>query len=231
MVLISVGIVGAMTRSVIMRSNKKNIEVTMLDNQHIQSHWPTIKNQVLSRWAKLTESEVEKTHGIPNDLKKLVQTKYGHHEEFTKTYEKICQSSFHSSKNIERDSVNNNRDDIFLGDSPEKRLNPSYSKVDHVANINRETDDELSAYSPTSSHPSLDDEKVDDFYNEIDNSYEDEHYTHFTSPDEFYPSHGPGLNGSDIPLGRNKSSATKVSTAQAAPSSSEVSSNDAKKKS
>ncbi len=204
----------------------------MLDNQQIQSHWPTIKNQVLSRWTKLSESEVERTHGTPAALEKLVHNRYGHNEEFKKTYEKLCQSCFHSSKSVEPSFATSNLDDVFLGDSPERRLNANYAKVEHSANINRETDDELSAYSPTSSHTSLDDEQVDESYNDYDNAYDDnENYTHFTSPDEFNLSHGPNLPGADIPLGRQQSSATKISTAKAAPISSEVSSNDAKKKS
>ena len=52
----------------------------------------------------------------------------------------------------------------------------------------------------------------------------------YTTPDEFYPSQDPMPSREDITLGRNTSSATTISTAKAAPNSSEVS-NDAKWKS
>ena len=235
----------------------------MLNNQQIQNNWPTIKTQVLSRWNKLSEADVEKTHGSPKSLGQLVHKKYGNNEEFDKTYERICMSSVHSSKSVspkteitpltsktlethpgtgisQADSMgqtpiyqehpSTDLDEVFHGDSPERRLNANYAKIDHHPNINREADDELSAYS-TSDHSgysrsSVDDENVDEYYNQLD---QNESYADFTSPDEFYPSQDPSVS-SDIPLGRDRSSATKLSTAKAAPKSSEVSSNDAKKK-
>lgn len=225
----------------------------MLSNEQIQNNWPTIKTQVLNRWNKLSEAEVERTHGAPKSLGQLVHKKYGNNEEFDKTYEKICEFSSHSSKNITQvtsktlathkgtgvqkqadgvsdiptDSTSTSTlDDVFHGDSPERRLNANYAKVDHNPNINREADDELSAYSATNSRSSQDDEQVDEYYNQLDDN---ESYANFTSPDEFYPSQDPSVS-SDIPLGRDRSSATKQSTAKAAPKSSVVSSNDAKKK-
>lgn len=199
----------------------------MLSNQEIQNHWPVIKNEVLNRWSKLNESEVEKTNGRPNDLEKLVHAKYGNSEDFDLAYERICQSCS-SSTQSEPSFVTSGLDDVFHGDSPERRLNANYSKVEHRPNINREADDELSAYSPTYSHSSFDEEDEDEYYNEIEI---DEDYMHFTSPDEFPPFHNPVQPSVDIPLGREISSATKISTAKAASKSSEVSSDDAKKKS
>ncbi len=229
----------------------------MLSNQQIQNNWPTIKTQVLSRWSKLSEVEVEKTHGAPKSLGQLVHKKYGNNEEFDKTYERICHSSVPSSKQVssneatpltsktlethpgtgipqadgvsatpvEKEYSSTDLDEVFHGDSPERRLNANYAKVDHHPNIDREADDGLSADS-TYSRSSVDDESVDEYYNQLDNN---ESYANFTSPDEFYPSHDPSAS-SDIPLGRDRSSATNQSTAKAAPKSSEVSSNDAKKK-
>lgn len=58
----------------------------------------------------------------------------------------------------------------------------------------------------------------------------DKSNTKFTAPDEFYPTQDPSPSREDITLGRGNSSATTKSTAQAESISSEVSSNDAKKK-
>lgn len=199
----------------------------MLSNQEIQSHWPIIKNEVLNRWSKLTEAEVEKTHGKPDVLEKLVHAKYGEKEDFDLAYERICHSCSFSTK-TEQSFATSGLDDVFHGDSPERRLNANYAKVEHNPNINREADDELSAYSPTYSHTLFEEEDEDENYNEIETN---EDYMHFTSPDEFPPFHNPAQQSADIPLGREISSATKISTAKAASKSSEVSSDDAEKKS
>lgn len=199
----------------------------MLGNQQIQSNWPSIKVQVLNQWNKLSEAEVEKTHGAPKALGNLVHRKYGKREDFDKTYEKICNLCTHSSRNVNQESTASAPDysGPTHGDSPERRLNANYAKVDHNPNINREADDELSAYT-AASRTSLDDVSVDEHYNELDN---DESYDNFSSPDEFYTFQDPSA-GLDIPLGRTRSSATRISTAQAASNSSAVSSSDAKKK-
>ncbi len=232
----------------------------MLNNQNIQNNWPQIKTQVLNKWNKLSESEVEKTHGNANSLGKLVQSKYGSIKDFDKTYERICESVTPSSRNINKasesfqaqaDGFNDieNRDprspsaeagmqretteaafnDTMKSGSPERRLNSNYAKVEHPANINREADDELSAYT-NSSRLNAGDFFEEEEKQETQKSDSDKANTQFTTPDEFYPSQDPTPSREDITLGRNTSSATKISTAKAAPKSSEVSSNDAKRK-
>ncbi len=240
----------------------------MINNENIQNNWPKIKTQVLNKWSKLSESEVEKTSGNANSLQKLIQSKYGAIKDFDKAYEKICESMTPSSKNISKtsqkfvsqaDGLNDirpvadakndieNRDprqpsaeagmpginselefnDSMNSGSPERRLNSNYAKVEHVANMNREADDELSAFSATDSRV-----QIGDFENENNSKNEDSNNadTLFTTPDEFYPTQDPTPSREDITLGRNTSSATKISTAKAEPISSEVSSNDAKRK-
>ena len=229
----------------------------MLNNQNIQNNGPQIKLQVLAKWNKLSEAEVEKTHGNVASLLKLVQNKYGSIPDFNKTYEKICESVTPSSKNINKvkqsfqvqaDGFNDieNRDpktpsaeagmpgpvisepsfnEQMQMDAPEERLNSGYAKFDGLANINREADDELSAY--TTSHLDVDQFEYDKYQEQKDSEKAD---IKFTTPDDFSHYQDPSLNSEDIPLGRYISSATKIPTAKAAPNSSEVSSNDAKKK-
>lgn len=233
----------------------------MLSNQQIQNNWPTIKSHVLSKWNKLSEAEVERTHGDINSLGKLVHTRYGNHEEFDRAYDQICKTSIHSSvptsKNTSTagekkfssrqadgvpDFENRSRtapaaeagmaaydsvaaDDTFHSGSPERRANANYAKVENTNEFNREADDELSHYTAGSRASDIDGDDSAEF-NKFDN-YESN--THFSAPDEFYPSQDPSPSREDITLGRNTSSATKISTAKAAPISSEAS-NDAKKK-
>lgn len=244
----------------------------MLNNENIKNHWPKIKTQVLTKWSKLSEAEVEKTHGNVSSLGRLVQSKYGSIKDFDKTYERICESMTPSSKNTMKSSTQNdflpqadgfndtqketqskskndieNRDprepsaeagmpgqstehafnEAMESGSPERRLNANYAKVEHTANMNREADDELSAYTATDSRISVGDFENDE--NEIKTD-SDKANTRFTTPDEFYPFQDPTPSREDITLGRNTSSATKISTAKAAPISSEVSTNDAKRK-
>lgn len=230
----------------------------MLSNQQIQNNWPTIKSQVLSKWSKLSEAEVERTHGEAQSLGKLVHSKYGNNEDFDKTYDRIC-NTIHSSRNTstsgekkfsskqadgvpdfenrsrtapsaeagmsEHDTETSQYDDTFHSGSPERRSNANFAKVEHTNEFNREADDELSHYTGESRTSQLDGDETAEF-NKLDNK---ESNTHFSAPDEFYPSQDPSPSREDITLGRNTSSATKISTAQAASKSSEAS-NDAKKK-
>lgn len=230
----------------------------MLNNQQIHNNWPTIKSQVLNKWNKLSEAEVEKTHGETQSLGKLVHTKYGNNEEFDKAYDKICNSSTHSSRNTstsgekkfsskqadgvpdfenrsrtapsaeagmsEPDSESSYNDDTFHTGSPERRASSNYKKVERTNEFNREADDELSHYTNSRSSELDGDDSA-----EFNKLHSNDSNTHFSAPDEFYPSQDPSPSREDITLGRNTSSATKLSTAKAAPISSEASI-DAKKR-
>ena len=219
----------------------------MLSNQQIQNNWPKIKTQVLNKWNKLSESEVEKTHGNTKSLNQLVSKTYGEIKDFDKTYEKMCESCIPSSKRITSTNDIENRpatapsaeagltdrgtmntqDDTFHAGSPERRANHNFAKVENVNTFNREFEDEIPSYSSAHSRTSIDDTESDENYRKLDNQ---DSNTHFSTPDEFYPSQDPTPSREDITLGRNTSSATNKSTAKAAPISSEVSFNDAKKK-
>ena len=230
----------------------------MLSNQQIQNNWPTIKSQILSKWNKLSEVEVERTHGNPSKMEELVHARYGRYEEFDSAYERICKTSVHSSRNtstseekkfsqkqadgvpdfenrsrttpsaeagMNDDEFDSSYDDTFHSGSPERRANANYSQIENDNDfINIESSDELSHYGGTSRSSVIDDDTSDIY--KLNNN---ESNTHFSAPDEFYPSQDPSSGSKDIPLGRKISSATKISTAKAASISSEAS-NDAKKK-
>lgn len=192
----------------------------MFNSQEIQKNWPQIKTAVLNKWNKLSESDIEQTQGNPQSLSKLVNSKYGTVTDFDKTYENICQSktSSRTTNDIETRSQTSPAAEAGM---------PKSSTESTDDNFSHETDDELSAYSPASStRLTQDDPEVDNEYMNLDNQKTN---TQFTAPDEFTPSQDPSPSREDITLGRNTSSATKISTAKAAPNSSEAS-YDAKKK-
>ena len=211
----------------------------MLSNQDIQNNWTTIKSGVLSKWNKLSATEVEKTHGDIDSLGKLVQTKYDNNkEEFETAYNKICKNSksTNSSKTEGTPDFENRSetapaaeagmsapnstgtDDTFHSGSAERRANANFSKIENeFANKESKTEDEL-VENPTSSRAS----KNINLNNKESN-------THFSAPGDFKNSQDLSTSGEDISLGRTNSSATKLSTAQAA-SKSSAASNDVKKR-
>jgi hypothetical protein len=201
----------------------------MLSNQKIESNWPSIKSQVLHRWNKLSESEVEKTHGDARSLGKLVTNKYGRSANFEKNYEKICNLCIPSSRNTLEENENSGLDldsevTQFDKTQPENPARATgYRSEAEASNlgkfnpgVNREAQDELSAY---------------DLNRHSFNEYEDniQFDTHYSStPDEISQNQDPSASREDITLGRPKSSATNNSTAFAAPKSSVVSLSDTK---
>ncbi len=205
----------------------------MINSKQIQNNWPTIKLHVLSRWNKLSEAEVEKTHGNTQSLSKLVHHKYGSKEEFDKTFEKICNSCIPSSRNNEAshkiipDETTSGYKatpmatvvQYFHSGDPERSLNANFYQVENdEVSVKREADDELSAYRPN--HHA---------FNEFeDNIQFDTHYTNSIPDDISYIQHP--CNSEDITLGREYSSATNRPTAYAAQKSSDIPSNDATKK-
>lgn len=206
----------------------------MLSSQQIQSNWPTIKSHVLTHWNKLSEAEVERTHGDTASLGKLVNNKYGNKENFDKAFEKICKNCIPSSRNtVDYDKAQpktetefagyraeSNEMDEFHSGSPERRLNANFANVEYdEKGVEREADDELSAYNY---------ERHSHAFNEYeDNRQFDTHYNLKT--DEFSQYQDPSSSSEDITLGRGNSSATNKSTANAASKSSDVSLADTKK--
>ena len=93
----------------------------MLSNQQIKNNWPSIKSQVLSHWNKLSESEVEETHGRMKSLLKLVREKYGNNNNFEKKFKHICDrytslklGKSHAEMDMAEKSMDKDRDDQYL---------------------------------------------------------------------------------------------------------------------
>ena len=167
-----------------MNSNNQPWERCMLSNQQIQNNWPTIKSHLLSHWNKLSENEVEKTHGDTSLLSKLVHNKYGNKENFGKTFEKICKTCIPSSRNMDASDFNKTEPesasvgykadssylDEFHSGSPEREMNAHFASIEHSdRGVEREADDELSAYNLNRhSHAEYEDSiQFDTHYNSI----------------------------------------------------------------
>ena len=202
----------------------------MLSNQQIQSNWTKIKSQVLSHWNKLTETEVEKTHGRSDSLSELIYKKYGMNTNFDQEYENICENYAPiklGSRNYVTDmaekSMDIDRDDYYLMakncvtrpiifNTSEKKINTSKrfgskkfneSFLDGFNNEDRHSTD----------------------YSGLNNKIEFNNLK--TAPDGFTKYQVPGLNNKDITSRRSNSSAN--TTSHSALPSSEAMSKDTMK--
>lgn len=144
----------------------------MLINQQIEKNWPKIKSQVLSKWNKLSESEVEKTHGSVRPLEKLVHTQYGINEDFDSVYERICESCISPSRKTSQTSSND------FSDFPEyDATSPSGEAGLHKKGTVRSSEESLYFDSY------VEDRKAG---------------TESTTPPEFYPAQDPTPKREDI---------------------------------
>ncbi len=104
------------------------------DNDKIlQTNWQFLKHEVLSRWKRLAEADVENAHGNIQALSKLVEKEYGSEGQFQlqiqDIYKKCKETRF--VKNTQ--PVDAGRRD----NSPERKLNENFSRTnspDEVAN-------------------------------------------------------------------------------------------------
>ncbi|MFA6239063.1 MAG: hypothetical protein WC635_17120 [Bacteriovorax sp.] len=104
----------------------------MLDNKQIESNWPTIKSHVLSHWRRLSESDVEKTHGDTNSLGKLIEESYGAKEDFDMEYERLVisvvntASSIHSPNTPRKHTSEASADSIMSESAMDKDRDDTY---------------------------------------------------------------------------------------------------------
>jgi hypothetical protein len=149
----------------------------VLNNQQIEKNWPQIKSQVLSKWNKLSESEVERTHGSVGPLEKLVHTKYGIDEDFDSAYERICESCVSTSKKNSQ-AANNDFSDFTERDA----TSPSGEAGLHEKGTIKSTDKTLYADSSERNRKAG---------------------TVSTTPPEFYPAQDPTPQREDVKASSN----------------------------
>ncbi|MDD4972999.1 MAG: hypothetical protein PHY93_01540 [Bacteriovorax sp.] len=211
----------------------------MLNNEQIQNNWPKIKSQVLSQWNKLSESEVEQTHGSSNSLGKLVQEKYGANVNFDQEYEKICNKfkslhlgPKHSEMDMAEKSMDKDRDDQYLSAQfgvTRPIIEKSSSETVGIKDLRRKildldeedfNESEYDGFNNTDRH-SADysglNYKIETKQNNINKP----------ASDEIQTNQVPSPKDEDITLGRSNSSAN--TTSHSALASSEAMSRDTKK--
>jgi hypothetical protein len=195
----------------------------MLNQLLIQNNWPKIKNQILSKWNKLTELDVEETHGRSKYLEKLILEKYGKNMNFNQEYEKICDTyAPHLSKNKRSEmdmvtkSMDKDRDNQYLA-GPNGVTRPIHNKIKLETEIE---DENLDGYNNVDRHSA-------DYSGLNDQLETKENTLYNTASDEFPQYQDPDPYDQDITSRRSNSSAN--TTSHSAHSSSEAMSKDTKK--
>lgn len=109
----------------------------MLDNQQIQNNWPKIKSHVLSHWSKLSEDEVENTHGNVNSLGKLIESAYGGKDNFDTEYERLCHSIINTTPTAQYTS----KDPRVPSSKKEMKTNHSVETEVSITAMDKDRDD------------------------------------------------------------------------------------------
>jgi hypothetical protein len=197
----------------------------MLYGQYIKENWTLIKSQILKKWNKLNEADVDFTQGDSRKLKTLVQNQYGLSERFDSEFARILHLA---TSNHSPASQVNNRTGSKLGE-PYKSPNmtngwkkgqgmnvgsSSEKEKENTAGENPGTDS-AQGYQGLDSNTEQSDinpagqTNIKDFMHATDPIISDRSYSE--APDEFSPNQDPSLSATDVPLGGSHSSATNSS--------------------
>lgn len=108
------------------------------DNENLlQNNWQYLKNEVLKRWNRLAEADVENAHGNLQALSKLVEKEYGVQGAFKEQIQDIydkCKNS-HFNKNS-RPVHAGQRDN-----SAERKLNENFSRTNSPSEVDDDQTD------------------------------------------------------------------------------------------
>lgn len=201
----------------------------MLNSQDIQNNWTHIKSQILKKWNKLNEADVDHTHGNTSKIRKLVQDSYGFGERFDSEFERILLSSKNTKSSSEKAD---NKSGIKMGE-PYKSPNMTDGwKKGNGMNVGSSTSkeneshagenpgtDSAYGYQGTDTNTETTDinpagqTNVKDFMQTAEPIISDRSYSE--APDEFSPNQDPSLSATDVPLGGSNSSASNSSAKNA----------------
>lgn len=98
----------------------------MLIEKDLKENWQFLKAEVLKRWSRLAEADVENAHGNLQALKTLVLREYGNAGSFMDEIQKIYDQLKTSS------SIVKNTKPINAGqrdNAPERKLNENFSRI------------------------------------------------------------------------------------------------------
>ncbi|MGZ3789805.1 MAG: hypothetical protein ACXVLQ_14845 [Bacteriovorax sp.] len=190
----------------------------MLSNKQIESNWGQIKSKILHHWKKLSDAEVERTHGSLSSLGRLVEKKYGADVNFEKEYEQICRQATRQHKNPSLYSeearfyeTENEIDEEGMGSFNDHSAD--YSRVG-LSNMEKEEflEPNLQGFEASEAIGAPSKEVDLPVKSEIDETEIKKDTKIKTAPDEFKPNHAPpSSNSEDITLGRSNSSANTTS--------------------
>lgn len=105
--------------------------------KELQENWQYLKGEILKRWGRLAETDVENAHGNLQALNKLVRQQYGDKEGFMDEIQQIYDElKSNDSLKTSRPTNAGTRDN-----SGERRLNENFSRVISPAEVDaNETD-------------------------------------------------------------------------------------------
>jgi hypothetical protein len=180
----------------------------VLEKNLKEKNWEEIKSLVLKHWNKLSTTEVEKTEGKADAMKKLVVSKYGKSSDFDSTYDRMTRFS---SGKLDLDELNELDDEDAEGKTIFDSVSANYTGL-----ALSEADQEELLKPDLHGMEALDaltNPEVELSMKTKTNENEHKQNTEKkTAPDELKPNQDPhSSNREDIKLGRSNSSANTTS--------------------
>jgi len=105
--------------------------------RELQENWQYLKTEILKRWGRLAETDVENAHGNLQALNKLVQNSYGEESHFMDEIQRIYESLKNKDSLKTSRPVNAGRRD----NSPERKLNENFSRTNSPEEVNSKNTD------------------------------------------------------------------------------------------
>ena len=181
-------------------------------------NWPKVKSQVLKKWNKLHDSDVEQTKGNREQLKKLVHDHYKDTSRFDAEYKAICENCSQPSaeSTATKPYRSPNMTDGWKKGSGMDVGSQSGSNTVTEGSDNPGTDSTWGYNGVDTNSESSDihpggQVNTKEFMQSNEPIISDRSYSE--APDEFSPIQNPRSHASDIPLGGGLSSSAKNSSA------------------
>ncbi len=195
----------------------------MFNNDEIKKHWIELKAQLLLRWDKLNEFDVDDSQGDPQKLRTLVQNQYGLAEPFETEFKKICATTFLQNKPTKKTDEKQPYKSSNMTDgwkAGEGMQTNSKNNSEKTADTNPGTDSnwgyngvDTNSHQPEINSGGQVNSKDTDFTNKSEPIISDRTYSE--AADEFSPNHFSHFSET-IPLGGIDSSANYSSAKHAA---------------
>jgi len=110
--------------------------------KELQENWQYLKAEVLKRWGRLAETDVENAHGNLQALNKLVSNSYGNESHFMDEIQHIYDELKNNNSLKNSRPINAGRRD----NSPERKLNENFSRTNSPDEVNSKNTDTPTIY-------------------------------------------------------------------------------------